>query len=303
MFEFLNRRKRRWAGSEDKHLGPLTFSVNRGNDCYNPKIGFVIDTGDDDEYSGMYVRIHVWRLTILCELPQWIQPYKVWVDTSKESWNKDKEGNRGYWDIHSKDYGIVFFSDSAHYYWGAQTDSSVDCKSGVYFYPFSEWKYIRHSLYDLKGKLWCTEFEATRFNWKASDALREAVPKVEFIIEDFDNTRLKATTHIEEREWSKGIRSFFWLKYFVKNKVIRSLQINLDAEMGPEKGSWKGGLVGTNISMLPGELHEEAFRRWCSCEQHSKYRQFKVQFIEKIEPKKTVWDGAYENNSTPDPDK
>ena len=34
-------------------------------------------------------------------------------------------------------------------------------------------------------------------------------------------------------------------------------------ETGSKKGSWKGGTIGHGIDMLPGELHEGAFRRYC----------------------------------------
>ena len=46
-------------------------------------------------------------------------------------------------------------------------------------------------------------------------------------------------------------------------KIRRSLDLEFSGETGPEKGSWKGGTVGTGIEMLPGELHEAAFRRYC----------------------------------------
>lgn len=46
--------------------------------------------------------------------------------------------------------------------------------------------------------------------------------------------------------------------------VRRSLDIQFSGETGTRKGSWKGGTVGHSIDMLPGELHEAAFRRYCS---------------------------------------
>ena len=35
-------------------------------------------------------------------------------------------------------------------------------------------------------------------------------------------------------------------------------------ETGKRKGSWKGGTIGHSIGMEPGELHESAFRRYCT---------------------------------------
>lgn len=44
----------------------------------------------------------------------------------------------------------------------------------------------------------------------------------------------------------------------------RSLDIRFSGETGHRKGSWKGGTVGHSINMLPGELHEAAFHRYCT---------------------------------------
>lgn len=100
-----------------------------------------------------------------------------------------------------------------------------------------------------------------------------------FLIDDHDGERITATTHIEEREWKFGEGWFRWLSLFRRNMVRRSLSISFDKECGPEKGSWKGGTMGTGIDMLPGELHEAAFRRYCEQDHSSKYRRYRVTFV------------------------
>jgi hypothetical protein len=75
---------------------------------------------------------------------------------------------------------------------------------------------------------------------------------------------LSAKTRIEEREWRYGRGWFKWLSWFRQPKVWRALDIDFSGETGEEKGSWKGGTMGTSIGMLPGELHESAFRRYCA---------------------------------------
>ena len=94
---------------------------------------------------------------------------------------------------------------------------------------------------------------------KATDTLK----KVVFNFSDFDGEEIQASTHIEEREWKRGVKWFKWLSWFCKPKVRRSLDIKFSKETGPRKGSWKGGTIGHSIDMLPGELHEAAFRRYC----------------------------------------
>ena len=68
-----------------------------------------------------------------------------------------------------------------------------------------------------------------------------------------------------------------------KGPVVRSFPmvpgIDFAGEVGTDKGSWKGGLCGTSIRMLDGELHEAAFRRFCDLDQRGKYSSFKLKFI------------------------
>jgi hypothetical protein len=68
---------------------------------------------------------------------------------------------------------------------------------------------------------------------------------------------------IQEREWLRGVKAFRWLSRFFYPKIRRSLNLEFHKEVGPRKGSWKGGTIGHSIEMLPGELHEAAFRRYC----------------------------------------
>ena len=82
-------------------------------------------------------------------------------------------------------------------------------------------------------------------------------------VADYDDEEITATTYTEEREYKKGTSWCKWLSLFIRPKVVRALDISFSAEVGPRKGSWKGGTVGHGIDMLPGENHESAFRRYC----------------------------------------
>jgi len=105
------------------------------------------------------------------------------------------------------------------------------------------------------------------------------MPKACFEFEDYDGKKIVAATHIEEREWKRGTGWFKWLSLIWSNKVSRSLDIRFSEEVGPEKGSWKGGTLGHGIEMLPGELHEAAFRRYCEQEHRAKSRKFRIKFL------------------------
>lgn len=59
----------------------------------------------------------------------------------------------------------------------------------------------------------------------------------------------------------------------------RNLDLRFSGETGREKGSWKGGTIGTSIEMRPGELHEAAFRRYCDEEHRAKSGKYRITFI------------------------
>lgn len=112
--------------------------------------------------------------------------------------------------------------------------------------------------------------------WKA----QERVPKAHFGFEDYDGEMIIASTYIEEMEWKFGTGWFKWLRFFRKSKVRRSLDLHFSAEVGPEKGSWKGGTTGHGIEMLDGELHEQAFRRYCATEHDARHgKKYRLRFI------------------------
>ncbi len=85
-----------------------------------------------------------------------------------------------------------------------------------------------------------------------------------FGFSDYDGEALTAVTRIEEREWQRGVRWCRFLSLFWPAKIRRSLDIQFSGETGKRKGSWKGGTIGHSIDMLPGELHEAAFGRYCA---------------------------------------
>lgn len=62
---------------------------------------------------------------------------------------------------------------------------------------------------------------------------------------------------VEELEWRpKWLR---WTKRFAK--VRRFIEVEFSEEMGPRKGSWKGGTIGCGFNMLKGEHPMECIKR------------------------------------------
>jgi len=267
--------KRRWS-SNDQHFGPFTFSSR--DDSSTRMIGVILDSGEDGDKC--HVRFYLYKWTLIMEAPGVLKPGREWNDTSMYAWSKP-EG--GYWKEIGKEYGFQYGEGFLQIFHGIQTDSSKTRKMWCKHLPWTQWRHVRYSLYDLDGNLFWEKRQRndirgmTAFTdqYKAS----KACPAASFIIRDYDGADVIATTRIDEREWRFGEGWFKWLSMFRKSKIRRRLDISFSAEVGTEKGSWKGGVMGTAIDMLPGEMHEGAMRRYCAQEHQDKHGKYRVQFI------------------------
>lgn len=268
----------RW-GDEDRYFGPFTW-------CYSeqyPHWAVVLQSrGDDDHESGLCsLRISLRKATIMIALPNIVRPQRTKV--YPQSWDAatvKRLGRSWYWDIYPRRYGFSLSDGHLSVYYGrtgaAGKDSKIEQRSSCLL-PWTQWRHVRHSLYGLAGEHVYTRPEGR--DWETYQAARDACPTVRFSIEDFDDEKIVATTMIEEREWHFGTGWFKWLSWFRLPKIRRRLDIRFSNETGPEKGSWKGGTIGTGIDMLAGEDHEAAFRRYCNEEHRSKQRKYRVRFL------------------------
>ena len=231
---------------------------------------FVLSSGDNDEYPGCKLNLALgyWRLT--ASLPTIIRPFRRVVFASWDAATVKRLGRNWYWNYTERQYGFYLFENHFNILYGRQSHDSSTEQRWSCFLPWSEWRHIRHSIYDRAGALF----------W-SSDKRRDALGNVADCIEvrkdpnvavcfkflDFDSEAIEVSTCIEEREWHKGEGWFKWLSWFTSPRIHRSLNLEFSSETGPRKGSWKGGTTGHSIEMLPGEFHESAFRRYC--QQHN----------------------------------
>lgn len=255
--------RRRWSDN-DRYFGPFTYARDRRG--YRP-LAVVLSSGWED-YPGCSLRVSGFGHTLITALPHVVKLYRHWVDTSRYEWGKNPAG--GYWDIDRREFGFSCSDGHLSVYLGRRTmDSSTDRTWGC-FLPWTQWRHVRHSFYGLNGEHVATlpdtgkSYLGNPGRWERERAIADATPTIAFEFDDFDGERITATTKIEEREWRFGTGGFKWLSAFRKPRVSRSLDIRFSAETGKRKGSWKGGTVGHSIEMRPGELHEEAFRRYCA---------------------------------------
>lgn len=250
----------RW-GDNDRRFGRFIYSRDGR---YRP-FGIMLSSRGDDERP-CTLRFSGFGRTLIALLPPVLRPAREWVDTSRYEWSKGNP-NAGYWDIHCREFGFSISDGSLHVHYGAQTNEWPGTKSKCYFFPWRQWRHIRHSLYDLEGQHFADLPDwgfKNKNGWALKNAIEAACPSATFAFRDYDGEELTAQTRIEEREWLLGEGSFKWMSLFRRPKVRRSLDIRFSGETGKRKGSWKGGTIGHSIDMMSGELHEEAFRRYCA---------------------------------------
>lgn len=246
----------RW-GDNDRYFGPFTYS--RGN--WRP-FRMVLGSGDGDENPGCRLLVSAFGRTLITALPAIVRPWRRKVDA--KTWDAatvERLGRDWYWDMHEREYGFCVSDGHLSVYYGRQTDDSSTEQRWGCFLPWTQWRHVRHSFYGLNGE--CFESVSGKDRYEVYKPIRDACPTVTFAFTDFDGEELTATTRIEEREWLRGQGWFKWLSWFYRPKIHRSLDISFSGETGDRKGSWKGGTTGHSIEMLPGELHEAAFRRYC----------------------------------------
>lgn len=278
-------------GDGDRYFGPFTYGISD----YRPWAVVLTSAGDgQDEDRACQLRINLRALYLIITLPNIVRPHKTKVYPQWDRETVARLGRDYYWDVDPRQYGFTINDGHLCIYYGRTGGSSQDSsvqQQWSRFLPWTQWRHVRHSFYDLDGKHFWSELDwETVLYHHAHDKMRrerydivrqweERCPKAKFLIQDYDGEEIEATTQIEEREWHFGTGWFKWLSWFRPAKIRRTLDISFSAESGPEKGSWKGGTIGTGIEMLPGELHEAAFRRYCEEEHRSKYRKYSVKFI------------------------
>ncbi|MCA0032731.1 hypothetical protein [Mesorhizobium sp. B263B2A] len=257
---------RRWS-DHDHYFGPFTYAhEKRGH--YRP-LAIVLGSGDD-EYPGCDLRLSGFGHTLILALPQVLKPWRRKVEA--KTWDAatiERLGRDWYWDTHEREYGFTCSEGHLSVMLGRQTNDSSTEQRWSKFLPWTQWRHVRKSFYGINGEHVATlpntgkSYVGDPGRWERERAIEKTTPTVVFAFDDFDGERLSVATMIEEWEWKFGTGWFKWLSLFRAPKIRRSLDLRFSGETGERKGSWKGGTLGHSIDMLPGELHEPAFRRYC----------------------------------------
>ena len=260
----------------DRRFGPITYARTD----WKP-LRLVFSTGDreDEGRARNTLTAYAFGWCARIYLPTMMQPYAVRHTAGWDAATVARMGRNWYEETFPREYGFSLHDGFLQVFLGPQTHDSRTTKSWCKHLPWTQWRHVRFAMFDLAGQQAYVEYDRERKQFEERWAAKEAVPKARFEIADFDDQVVQVETHIEEREWRFGEGWFKWLSLFRRPMIKRSLDIKFDKEVGPEKGSWKGGMCGHSIEMLPGELHEAAFRRYCEKEQRAKYSKYRIKFL------------------------
>lgn len=277
----------RWSDEKNDHWwGPFTFSTSK----YRPFCIMLSSWGDgEDDNRPCNLRLSWFWGTLIIRLPKWLlQPHitKVYpADWTPGSEVVKRLGRNYYNDIDCRSYGVTISNSgtiggslhmSVHYgrAGGSSMDSTIERRWSC-FLPWTEWRHIRISYYDLSlepvGTIFDKDHPARSMltgtdvpgRFDVQREMEKRVPKQRFRFKDFDGEELVATTHVEEREWRRGTGWFKWMSLVWPKIVRRSLDIQFSGETGKRKGSWKGGTRGHSIKMRYDDTHFQAFVRYC----------------------------------------
>lgn len=263
---YWNRRPLNWGGRDkDRIFGPFLFMYEKRVDGRGAYINLSIKSSGRE--SPGYIRLSIGPLTFMLNVGELLKPieYKVyppsWDDETKKRLGRDY-----YIDYVKQEYGFHYDHGYLNIKYGASTMDSATDKSKGWFMPWIEWRIVSERLYDVDMDVFA-EFEGdTIAEWHKKYEARERCPTINFFIKDYDGEIIQARTRVEgcTRRW--GTKRHWWMGYLRKPRITQTLEMTFDSEVGKRKGSWKGGMVGTSITMLPGENHKKAFMRWCEAE-------------------------------------
>jgi hypothetical protein len=256
----MTKNRVRWS-DHDKYWGPFTYASPSDHG-----LTLLIDSGEE-EYPGCRIRLGAFGRTLLISIPSIIKPWKRPISYDGKTFYEDHRRQYGF--SYSTRLGGVSDGGFLQIFLGPQTHDSGTTKDWSCFTPWNNWRHVRHSFYGTDGKHFWTSSADTNYATLGEDRYRaerdaaETCPTRTFRFADFDGEIIECKTRIEEREWRLGTGWFKWLSRFKKPIIHRSLDLDFSKETGRRKGSWKGGTTGHSIEMLPGELHEAAFKRYC----------------------------------------
>lgn len=289
----------------EKQFGPITY----GHTLRWKPLIFKLSSGgdtDDDEETKCNLIVYMFGYVFRIFLGNLITPVKYKVKTSWKPDVVERMGRNWYYAYFKKEYGFRLNEGYLHILYGFQNEmghythvdnegyvtysprepnkiyKKLEVKHWSMLLPWAENRHTRYTLYSKPGVIFFETKDNNGVKFNTHYEKSKECPIVSFILKDYDGELVTAKTFIEEREYKKGAGKFKWLSFFIKPLIVRSLNIEFDKETGKEKGSYKGGTIGTSIKIDSNTYHEEGIKQFCLKEHSSKSGKYLMDFVNQI---------------------
>lgn len=210
------------------------------------------------------IEVVLFGYRLVLGLPNWVNPHYI------QHKNPHLEGSPAWQNYYAwtekfpKVFGWYLY-DGHHFVlqYGARTHSSSDTKQWSTFLPWTQQRLFEKVLIDanteqpyyisMANKKGHVDFN----DWYKQ---KEAMPKRLYQLLDYDGAEITAEVFASEMTYLRGTGSFHWVSWFTKPIVYRHIDISFSAEVGRQKGSWKGGILGTSYPIPMGQTADQAMR-------------------------------------------
>jgi len=154
-------------------------------------------------------------------------------------------------------YGIAIHNNTFWLYTGGDYDESMGQVAGnnwvTWDLPFVTWNFDNHQIKDKNNKWRKIEKKESPWEIKEKEALAESYP-YHYTLSDGTVQKVTATCTVEKRIWRR--------KWAYPLTMVRTcIDVAFDEEVGPRRGSYKGGTVGCGYDMLPNETIKDCLKR------------------------------------------
>lgn len=227
---------------------------------------------EDDRILSMnsVLTIGIWHYYI-----KWLLPFNI----SKPTIDRYINNTIPVYNVREYGFGVMLPEYIFYYKWHYVSNFSYHKtkNKGIYrmysaFWGLDSTRRTKHELLNLDGSLFK---DITNLCWDETRAIETTQPKIVFNFLDYDNEENEVTCTRSRSIYSRGHTSYIKNKFisksliwimslFVKPKVYDTLDLKFKHEIGPRKGSWKGGVVGHSVNILPSEDISDTFKRYCS---------------------------------------
>jgi hypothetical protein len=211
-----------------------------------------------------YLSLYFFKWYVWIKIPQIIKMREKPVFKNGELWFTDHI---------KKVYGLIFSDNSIYMHYGIQPGCWISGNKKDSDHTFY-WEYPWESVYQCKYELLDVDTRDVVYSHDAvteilvggydpSIAAANNVKKAKFTFTDnYDGATINASAHIERRTYRTAFKRHWmwsWLRFIIKDKAYTSMWVECD-ELGPKKGSWKGGVTGFSVELKTHQTLEDALR-------------------------------------------